>query len=93
MEQERGGENRKAVRLKGVIFVKSIKIKKVKRICGVRGCRNTDCYSIVRGTEFGGSMIMCAECLKDALSAVKAAEKTAKEKAAENATPPKEAKK
>lgn len=45
-------------------------VKRVKRKCGVRGCRNTDSFSICRTNEAGNSIIICRSCLSDALSAV-----------------------
>lgn len=42
-------------------------VKKVKRICGVRGCRNThNVYAISKTREMGNSVIMCRDCMKDA---------------------------
>ena len=43
--------------------------RKVKRKCGVRGCKNTDSYSLSLTRESGNSVIICKECLKAALSA------------------------
>lgn len=42
--------------------------RKVRRICNVRGCRNTDCYAVSRSRETGYSVIMCADCIKDAFN-------------------------
>ena len=47
-----------------------MRARKIKRICGVRGCRNTDCYVIARFCEFANSVIICKSCLKDALTAI-----------------------
>lgn len=47
-----------------------MRARKIKRICSVRGCRNTDCYVIARFCEFANSVIICKDCLKDALSAI-----------------------
>lgn len=44
-------------------------VKRVKRKCSVRGCRNTDCFAISRTREMGNSVIICTECLEDALQA------------------------
>lgn len=41
-------------------------VKKVRRRCGIRGCRNTESYALVKGREHGGSVIICADCIKDA---------------------------
>lgn len=46
-------------------------IKKVKRKCGVRGCKNTECYSISKSREMGFSVIACEDCFKEALKAIK----------------------
>ena len=46
-------------------------IRRVKRKCGIRGCKNTDCFAISRAREIGNTVIMCRDCLKDALSSVK----------------------
>ena len=46
-------------------------IRKVKRKCGVRGCKNTDCFAISKVREVGNSIIICSDCLKDGLEAVK----------------------
>ena len=44
-----------------------MQIKKVKRICGVRGCKNThNVYALSRSREMGNSVIMCRDCMKDA---------------------------
>lgn len=42
-------------------------VKRVKRKCSVRGCRHTDCFAISRTREMGNSVIICTECLEDAL--------------------------
>lgn len=44
--------------------------KKVRRKCGVRGCRNTDSYSISYTREAGNTVIICPQCLKQALELV-----------------------
>ena len=46
--------------------------KKLKRRCGVRGCKNTVSYNISRSRELGYSVIICEDCLKDAVEAIKA---------------------
>lgn len=45
-------------------------VKKIKRKCSVRGCRNIDTFAISTTREMGGSVIICKECLKDALNSV-----------------------
>lgn len=47
-------------------------IRKVHRKCGVRGCRNTDAFAISRAREIGNTVIICRDCLKDALEAIDA---------------------
>lgn len=47
-----------------------MKIKKIKKKCEVRGCKNTDTYSLTNTNEFGNSVIICEECLKKAIKAV-----------------------
>jgi len=45
-------------------------IKRVKRKCGVRGCKNTvDVFALSRNREKGNSVIVCKECLREALKA------------------------
>lgn len=45
-------------------------VKKVKRKCSVRGCKNTDCFAISRTREVGNTVIICKSCLGKALGAV-----------------------
>ena len=45
-------------------------VRKVRRKCSVRGCKNIDCYSVSRRREAGNTVIVCKDCLKDALAAV-----------------------
>ena len=47
-----------------------MKIKRVKRKCSVRGCKNTDCFAISNTNEVGNSVIICASCLKEGAKAV-----------------------
>lgn len=47
-------------------------VKKIRRVCDVRGCKNKDTYTITRRSETGNSIIICEDCLKEALAAVKA---------------------
>ena len=44
-------------------------IRKIKRQCMMRGCKNTDTYAISKTREFGG-VILCKECLKSALNMI-----------------------
>lgn len=43
--------------------------KRVKRMCSVKGCHNTETYAISKIKEFGG-VIICKSCLEEALKAV-----------------------
>ena len=45
-------------------------VKKIRRKCSVRGCKNTDTFAISAVREMGGSVIICKDCLKDALNSV-----------------------
>ena len=46
-------------------------VKKIKRVCGVRGCKNTDnVYAISKTREMGNSIIACKDCLKEALASI-----------------------
>ena len=42
-------------------------VKKIKRKCGVRGCKNTASFIISKTREMGGSVIMCRDCMEEAL--------------------------
>jgi hypothetical protein len=43
-------------------------IKKIKRICSVKGCKNThNVFIISKRREVGGSVVICTDCLKEAL--------------------------
>lgn len=45
-------------------------IKRVKRKCSVRGCKNTDCFAISRTHEIGNTVIICPKCADDVLKAI-----------------------
>ncbi len=45
-------------------------IKKIKRKCGVRGCKNTETYAISKTREMGNSIIACKECLTEVLNTI-----------------------
>lgn len=45
-------------------------IKKLRRKCNVRGCRNTESYAISKTREMGNSIIVCKECLEEALKKI-----------------------
>jgi hypothetical protein len=45
-------------------------IKKFKKKCGVRGCKNiSDVFILSRRREMGNSVAMCRQCMVDALKA------------------------
>ena len=45
-------------------------VKKIKRKCGVRGCKNTETYAISKSREAGNSIIACKNCLIEALAEI-----------------------
>lgn len=45
-------------------------VRKVKRKCGVRGCKSFEAFAISKTREPGNSIIICRECLKDANKSV-----------------------
>lgn len=46
-------------------------IKKIRRKCGNRGCKNTtDVYALSKTREMGNSVIICEECMRDALKTI-----------------------
>lgn len=47
-----------------------IYVKKVRRRCGVRNCKTLDSYAISRTREAGQSVIICEDCLREALKAI-----------------------
>ena len=53
-------------------------VRRVKRKCGIRGCKNTDSFAVSRAREPGNTVIICRDCLKDALEAVEALPQGAK---------------
>ena len=65
-----------------------MKIKKIKRKCEVRGCKNTDTYSLTNTNEFGNSVIICEECLKKAVKAVAEYDPSAEKKTVSVPPPP-----
>lgn len=48
--------------------------RKIKRKCGVRGCKNTVSYALSKTREMGNSVIICADCLKASAEAIQFAE-------------------
>ena len=47
-----------------------IKIKKIKRRCMVNGCKNIHTFTVTRRNEFGNSIHICEDCLRDILGEV-----------------------
>lgn len=45
-------------------------IRRVKKKCSVRGCKESNCIAISRSREIGNTVIICRSCLTDALSDV-----------------------
>ena len=46
-------------------------IKKIRRKCGNRGCKNTEnVYALSKTREMGNSVIICEECMRDALKTI-----------------------
>lgn len=48
-----------------------MKIIRVKRKCGVRGCKEKVSFAVSRTGEMGNSVIICRKCLEEALREVK----------------------
>ena len=49
-------------------------VKKIRRKCNVRGCKNVDSYTISLNSELGNSVIICKSCLEKALAAINEAQ-------------------
>jgi hypothetical protein len=47
----------------------NVRVKRLKRMCSVKGCNCTDTYAISKTSEFGG-VIICEECIRQALAAI-----------------------
>lgn len=45
-------------------------VKRLKRKCSVRGCKNTDTFAISLTREVGNTVIACKSCLEKALGAI-----------------------
>ena len=45
-------------------------IRKLRRKCEVRKCTNKDTFAISRSKEAGNTIIVCRECLKEALAEI-----------------------
>ena len=46
-------------------------VKKIKRKCAVKGCRNIESYTISKARDFGDTVLICPSCLQEALDAIK----------------------
>ena len=46
-------------------------VRKIKKKCMVKGCRNVDTYTISKIRDYGNSVLICPECLQSALKAIK----------------------
>lgn len=48
-------------------------VKRFKRKCSVRGCKNTtNVYLVSKRREMGNTIGICTDCLKDAMSSIEA---------------------
>ena len=54
-------------------------VRKIKRKCMMRGCKNTESYSLSLTREMGNSVILCAECAKKAYETINEYEKPKEE--------------
>lgn len=45
-------------------------VRKVRRRCGVRNCKSLESYAISRTREAGNSVIICRDCLEEALKMI-----------------------
>jgi hypothetical protein len=43
----------------------ALNVRKIKKQCDVRNCKNTDCFAISRSRESGKSIIICGECANE----------------------------
>ncbi len=50
-------------------------VKKLKRKCGVKGCKHTETFTISKNREMGNSVIVCKECLIEALNTIEEQDK------------------
>ena len=46
-------------------------VKKIKRKCAVKGCKNVETFTISKVRDFGDTVLICPSCLAEALKAVK----------------------
>jgi len=47
-----------------------VNIRKIKRMCAVKGCRNREAYTTSRVRDFGNTVIICEECAKGIVEAI-----------------------
>ena len=47
-----------------------MKIRKMKRICGIKGCRNKDTYVVAKNYGLGGGLIICRDCAEAIVKAI-----------------------
>lgn len=45
-------------------------VKKIKRKCMVKGCKNKDTYTISKSRDFGNTVLICQSCLQEALELI-----------------------
>ena len=64
-------------------------IKKIRRICDVKGCKNMDSFFISRIAEGGGSIVVCADCIREAAKAIENYKEPEKKANGEKSEPPK----
>lgn len=64
-------------------------IKKIRRICDVKGCKNMDSFFISRIAEGGGSIVVCADCIREAAKAIENYKEPEKKASGEKSEPPK----
>lgn len=57
-------------------------VRKIKRKCGVRGCKNVESFVISKTREMGNSIIMCRDCMAEALKSTESYAEPIKEKKA-----------
>lgn len=62
-------------------------VRRLKRKCGVRGCRNTVTFAISRSRELGNSVIICEDCLKSAVNEIENIASGAKDNVPVNNSP------
>lgn len=64
-------------------------IKRIRRKCGVRGCRSLDTYNIALTPDGGQTVIMCRSCIDAAVKAVsECTQPPVKFSAGNNSSPP-----